>query len=293
MFKDTKKVALGTANLNQEYGGRGRSSFLGVDEAEKIIEYILSRGNCSIETSSQYGNSEKILGKLLNNVKFEAVTTKIPPKILEDASVLKSHVYKSLENLRQDRIESILLHGGTEKFETCRAEIETGLTELLEEGVVSRVGFSAYVESEIKLAKDYFPFMSQFQILENIADQRLRKSRYLAELNSSGNFLQVRSIFLQGKLLFSEKEAKELFPELLPVIVTINELSEQFGNSRSEICLEYAKLIPWVDELVVGVDSFQNFVEIFEFVHTAPQKEMNFGNGLNSNLIDPRSWLHQ
>jgi predicted aldo/keto reductase-like oxidoreductase len=71
LLENTKRIALSTANLSQEYGGKGKTSSLGVSEAEKIIKYILNRGYCSIETSSQYDNAEKILEKFLSKVQFE------------------------------------------------------------------------------------------------------------------------------------------------------------------------------------------------------------------------------
>lgn len=290
LSRETKRIALGTANLNQEYGSKGRFTSLSVREAERIIELILTQDDCSIETSSEYGNAEILLGEMIKSVQFGRITTKISPKNLVKAALIKASAYKSLENLGQDKIESILLHGGIETFNRHKTEIEAGLTQLIDEGVVSRVGLSAYNEDEIKQAKNLFPFMKKFQILENIADQRVLHSVLLENLSSSDNFLQVRSIFLQGKLLFNEEEAKALFPELISIVTRIGELSKQYGKSRSEICLEYAKRILWADELVVGVDSHQNFMEILKFVRVSPNHEIDFGQGLNPAIIDPRLW---
>jgi aryl-alcohol dehydrogenase-like predicted oxidoreductase len=290
MLNNSKGIAVGTANLSRRYGGKDRTSTLEIQEASRVVRLILSRDDCSIETSPDYGTSEAILGELFDGDVFTRITTKVSPKKFTDAKSLEDSVHRSLENLKQKKIEGLLLHGGVEQLEENKFQIEKALEKLLAEGLVTRVGFSAYDIEEIKFAKKLFPIMTQFQILENIADQRALESEYMQSLFHTGHHLQVRSIFMQGKLLMSMEAASKYFREVVPTLEHISKLESTTKFSKVQICLAYARHISWCSELVVGIDSFSNFTEILAFMDIGSIPIIDFGAPMNPKFIDPRYW---
>jgi aryl-alcohol dehydrogenase-like predicted oxidoreductase len=284
------EIVLGTANLEQEYGKKGKASKLTRVEAAKILADFVSRGTGSIETSSGYGNAEKIIGEILCGESIDNVTTKIAPADYNSSKKIIESVSRSLENLGQTSLRSVMLHGGLNVALTNRESVEEGLNYLLEQKLVQNIGFSAYDDHEVLQIKEIFPRMTKFQMPENIADQRFINSKILGKMAKAGNSFQIRSIFLQGKLFLTEKEAKSQFPELLPVIQHIDKLCARFECERLDICLAYARVIPWAQELIVGVQTFNEYKSIIESLRSDQLEIEDYGAGLDGEIVDPRNW---
>ena len=283
-------IVLGTANLEQNYGGKDRPSKLPREEAEKIVSGMLSSEDGMIETSSGYGEAEKIIGEILGGQSFKRIITKMIPHDFISADKIIESVSKSLENLGQESIQTVMLHGGLNVALENRAALTEGLTYVLENKMVEHVGYSAYEEIEILQVKESFPFMRHFQLPENIADQRCINSAAIAGMSFVGNQFDVRSIFLQGKLLLSVAEAERYFPDLLPTVRNLEELSRQWGCDRIDVCLAYARRISWAHQLVVGVRTFEEFKTIAGSMSRPQIPIEDFGAGLNVRISDPRYW---
>lgn len=283
-------IILGTANLEQSYGSKGKKSKLTRREAEKILAELLLSADGMIETSAGYGNAEKIIGEILGGQKFDKIITKIAPRDFVSADKVIESVTKSLENLGQSSIRTVMLHGGMSEALANKETVQEGLHHLLEQKLVYNVGYSAYEESEVIRIKESFPILSEFQLPENMADQRCINSERILDLAQDGNNFQVRSIFLQGKLFFSVEEALRNFPEIVPTIRKLEELAAQFDCEKLDICLAYAKSIPWAHQIVVGVQSHKEYQAIFETLQHHQFSVEYFGRGLDATSVDPRNW---
>ena len=283
-----KILSLGTANLENTYGTKGKQSCLKISEAEKIVEKIISQDESSIETSPSYGQAESIIGQLLSGEKFNRITTKITPERFGIVKDMIHSVEDSLKRLRQESIDAVMLHGGFPEILVYRDQIAEAIESILRLGYVKRFGFSAYSESEILSVNHLLPGIKQFQILENIADQRTKDSQALNMMAKTGIRFQVRSIFLQGKLMGNNELIE--FPEILPVIAKIDTLARDYNTNRVSICLEYVRTISWATELVIGVESFSNFCEIQTILEKPILGIKDFGKPLVGNLADPRKW---
>jgi aryl-alcohol dehydrogenase-like predicted oxidoreductase len=283
-------IILGTANLEHSYGSKGKKSLLTRGEAEKILAELLSSGDGMIETSAGYGNAEKIIGEILGGQKFEKIITKIAPRDFVSADKIIESVTKSLENLGQTSIQTVMLHGGLNEALESRNAVMEGLAYILENKMVERVGYSAYEGIEIFRIKESIPILTHFQLPENIADQRSINSKDIAEMSLKGNQFDVRSIFLQGNLLLSIQEAQKFFPELLPTIRNLEDFSRRWACGRVDVCLAYAKMIPWAHQLVVGVRTFEEFKGIIESLERPQLPVEYFSEGLNIKISDPRYW---
>ena len=70
------KISLGTAQFGLDYGIANQKGKISFSNAEKIIEFALSKNIKRIDTASAYGDSEKVLGRI--GVKNFKITSKIP-----------------------------------------------------------------------------------------------------------------------------------------------------------------------------------------------------------------------
>jgi aryl-alcohol dehydrogenase-like predicted oxidoreductase len=281
---------LGTANLEQHYGKKGQSSFLPRTEAESIVRDIVSRNQGAIETSSAYGNAEKILGEILSGTEFERIITKIVPEEYSDSKRIIESVSKSLKNLGQNRIQTVMLHGGLHEAIKHQDVLQEAFETLLSRGMVQNIGYSAYEEQEVIKINQIFPIINQFQMPENIADKRCLNSGPLSNLALIGNEFQFRSIFLQGKLFLSNLEAQRNFPEIIPVLNFLDDTARLLNCQRLDICIAYAKSVPWASKLVFGVRTFEDYSAITKSLNYSHLRIENFGPCLEPTLIDPRNW---
>ena len=58
------KISLGTAQFGLDYGIANQKGKISFSNAEKIIEFALSKNIKRIDTASAYGDSEKVLGRI-------------------------------------------------------------------------------------------------------------------------------------------------------------------------------------------------------------------------------------
>src|SRR5690606_6759080 len=123
------------------------------------------------------------------------IISKLPD--VNSPKMLDERLKESLSNLNREKLYGYLFH----HFKTYKSNpdlLET-LYSKRDKGVVEKVGFSLYYETELEelLEKDI-----QFDVLQipfNIFDHRFRK--YFALLKKRGVEIHVRSVFLQGLLL--------------------------------------------------------------------------------------------
>ena len=137
-------LGLGTAPFSPEYGWpveTGRTTTV------QIIEQAVASGVGYIDTASDYGDSERILGEsaermLRGNVR---ICTKLT------AGPLMARLKASLGRLRLDRIDTLLLHSATRVDLTARDVIQE-MQEIKSRGLARRIGASTYGVEDARLA---------------------------------------------------------------------------------------------------------------------------------------------
>jgi aryl-alcohol dehydrogenase-like predicted oxidoreductase len=145
---------LGTSGLVVSKVGLGCNNFgrrIGLDEARAVVDAALDEGVNLFDTADSYGDSEKILGELLEGRRDQVVIATKFGSDLRGANgpdwgaqasrrYIRRAVERSLRRLRTDWIDLYQLHrpdGVTPIEETLAA-----LTELLREGKVRYIGSS-------------------------------------------------------------------------------------------------------------------------------------------------------
>lgn len=275
-FKD--KIILGAAQFGMHYGFTNKKR-PEEKEVSSIIDICKEHNIKSFDTSPAYGNSEKILGKYIDNT-FE-VTTKLPviPKLGHNEIkkwTIKS-IESSLKSLKIDRIENILFH---QEYEEEFSPVTEELLKLKEEGKINNIGVSTYQPQSVeKLCKQ--PFKT-FQIPANIVDQRSTK------LNIDKVELQARSIFLQGLIL--ENKISDKFMKWEGLWRRIDEFCERNSLDRVSLCLNYIYHQNNISKVVIGVNSQKHLLEI---LNSTLIKDFPCSADLSSedeNLVNPSKW---
>ena len=282
------ELVLGTANFGNNYGVLNRESQLGNREIQSILETCKDCNIKRIDTAAAYGESQSILGEFNAGRDFQ-ISTKIPGEV-RTLLELKSMLEETFISLRTDYIETLFFHS----MDTVEQPIFGGMIEYLESEVsqkrIGKIGVSVYSETEILNCMQRYPGFGAFQINENILDRRKFKSEALLNLASAGIQLGVRSIFLQGLLLSNTDAIQNLSKEFGVALMTFQKNLKELHLDPLDVCLAYAKKIPWASSITVGVQSRVELLEIsraFSQLHEIDFEKFDVGSDF---IVDPRRW---
>jgi aryl-alcohol dehydrogenase-like predicted oxidoreductase len=279
------KLVLGTANLGMNYGITNINGFK-LETSNEILNAALEHQITQFDTSPDYGDAEKILGRLNNENKTMKISTKIPVM----AEYTYEKMYKSCKNsltkLKAKKIENLLFHDpDIYKYKSLESES----LKLLETGIVANIGFSAYSVEHLYQAKIKNPSWNIFQIPLSIAHRDNVMSQGLKDFAKQGNRIQARSIFLQGLLLQPPEQLKNRFPQIGEFVSQLLNLAEQSNATALDLCLNIVHQQSWINSFVVGVADVNQLEKLVNC------KKVDFDADLlpflDGNLLDPRNWI--
>ncbi len=285
--KNAKRLVIGTANFGREYGKRNQR--IDAKEVEKIVHHARGCEDVFIETGSSYLGAEDLLGEILSGNEFPRFVVKISPDNYESPINMLTAVESSLIKLGQKQAHAVLLHGTGAMFGNDQKSVQSGIRNLLKSKITSEVGLACYAIDDVVAAKMTFPDLTIFQLPENIVDQRKRTSTALIDLAALGNSFQVRSIFLQG-LLLDKTQLPERNEELNEIRETLSFEASLRGVTVSQLCLEYATTIKWATDIVLGIESFEQYLTNLQILGMSDSVTPCQIDRASDFLVDPRNW---
>ena len=250
-------------------------------EAHKLIRYCLDIGVNFFDSAEAYGwgGSETALGKGLAERRGEAViatkaaaATQSGEALVFTREVLTQKVEGSLQRLGTDYIDLYLLHGPDKKTPSTRkdtpphdaptqehmAQIAAAMKALVQSGKIRYWGVSNHLPrqvdelieigkeggtSPIACLEDYFNIVA--------ADRRDFMVDQLFPLIRKGNLgLMAFSPLGEGRLV-PGREPEEGSP-LLNVIAALDEVANELGVSRPQVCVAWAAAHPEVTSVLAG-----------------------------------------
>lgn len=285
------KIIIGTANFGMDYGiGSNQKKLLDSDIFE-IINAAKKIGVNTIDTAISYGDSLNRLGEFgVSNFKIVAKFPKIPNDIKKQNNWFNEQIESTLKQLDVDNLEAILLHYPKDILDNKNSELVNFLLNLKNEGVIKKIGVSIYEKNELEeILKIFEPEIIQCPI--NILDNRLLEKNYLEKISKKGIEIHIRSIFLQGLLLFKREEIPQEF-------LKFNNILEEWHNwlkimklNPLEACIRYTNSLKNVDKIVVGINSAYHLKQIIKYMRKPKlNKKPDWQNSISKELIDPRLW---
>ncbi|MGA4604092.1 aldo/keto reductase [Pseudoalteromonas maricaloris] len=292
------KMALGTAQLGLDYGVNNSSGMLSEGEALKLLKLAAEHGVTQIDTASSYGESEKRIGQFIAsgwNGRVQ-VTTKL---FLENRdviteSVVDAEITKSLLNLKQNKLDCLMAHRLT--YLTLQGGVVwRSLLKLQKQGLIAKLGVSIQSPDELKKALA-FKEIEVIQMPFNILDWRWEECIGLILRAKSARSLKIvcRSVLLQGLLLTEDLSLwKKAGVENAPTVINkINTLASTLSVSKEALCIQYVASQPWVDEVVIGVESEQQLVNNLNtnFLSSADIEPFSCASLISASSLNPATW---
>ena len=276
-----QSLALGTAQWGTSYGVTNAQGRLTDAVVGSIIAAARAAGITELDTAGAYGDAEARLRPWAGEF---AVTTKV---LGADPASIPRQLAASLGHLGVDRVQSCLLHDWSILDAGQAAQAVQELRRLQESGMVEIVGVSAYDEPDIERAIEAFETLDALQVPANVLDQRLAESSILVDLAERGARIQVRSVFLQGLLATRSSTLLGLHP----AVARFHDWCEARGRDPREVSLAFARSLPWVTSVVVGVTSGEELAQVAA-AWIGGGADPGFATLATDDtaLIDPRSW---
>lgn len=286
------RICLGTAQFGLNYGIANKKGKVPRDEVFRILDYAHNKGIKTLDTAHSYGNSEFVIGEVIDERKYDfKIISKISSVNNFNSNKIKKLLNESFSRLKIKKIHGYLVHNFDDllKYEYLWKTLEG----FKNEGLVERIGFSLYRPQELETI---FSKKIDFDILQvpySVFDRRFEQ--YFKRLKDEGVEIYARSVFLQG-LAFLEPTAlpqnlkdARVYLERLQGLILDNDISV------NALCLNFVLLNPDIDKAIIGVDSLEHLKENSEFVNLIERvRDIHDGlNGLkieNENLILPYKW---
>jgi len=259
------ELVLGTAQLGLVYGAANRIGQPSARDAELILHSAVSAGVKWIDTAAAYGSAEQRIGAALPGSKGVRIVTKLAPldefdetsDVGDIRQAVRDSVRRSCTRLGTDRLEGLLLHRAHHL--TMRNGAVWGAVKALrDEGVIYDLGVSVYSPQEA-LAALADRDVRHIQLPFNALDWRWRDSGVFDALaKRPGVTVHARSALLQG-LLANGNEAR--WPEGVDhaeLNARLESLTRDLDrDSPADLCLAYVRAQPWIDGVVVGMESLR------------------------------------
>jgi len=283
------KFILGTANFNGNYGIAQKKN-LELAQIDEILSFAQANNLNHFDTANSYGNSQKILGRLLEYSNPVQIDSKIGNQECGTVESILESVQKSLSELKINKLSTLYLHDANSLLGDNKSSTKNGLTKILEMGLADHIGVSVYTLNDLLECKKELTVLSRFQVPENICDRRLSQSEEMLELARDNNVINIRSIFLQGLLLMPVEAIPKSLSESRKSINDLELYAKKEAVDRIDLCVAYAKSISWASKIIVGVESKTQLKAILDSSYKLNNEWEKSVSVVSKVIVDPRKW---
>lgn len=281
------KIVLGTVQFGINYGINNRSGQVMPEEVVKILQMASENGIQTLDTSSAYGTSEKVLGYALDQTKLNFnVVSKYP----KGGACVKETFLQSLQDLGIKSLYGYLVHHFD--FFQEKPEIFKDIRQLKEEGKIQKIGFSIYTPQQLQYLFDHKVQFDLIQFPYNIFDRQFEP--YMPQLDDNGVEIHTRSAFLQGLFFKDTDTLSEKLKPLKKYLDILHQYCQQHHITVEELALGYVLANTYVKGALIGVD---NHIQLESNLKVASkqlsQDNINFIKSIDiqeKELLNPVNW---
>jgi aryl-alcohol dehydrogenase-like predicted oxidoreductase len=294
----TNKIAIGTVQFGVSYGVSNDGGQTSKHEVNKILQYAHDVGINTLDTASNYGCSEAVIGDFIQNnnnlLDFDIVTKipNFPGDSINDYNIceLIENFKLSCEKLGKIFIYGLHIHNCENLFLPGGDKLLREIEQLKIDGFIKKIGISVYNSDQIDRILDNFS-IDLIQIPINILDQRLVNSGHLSKLKHNDIEIHARSVFLQGLLLMPIENIDPWFDPIKKVLYRFNIEARKRNLSALQLAFGFVQNIPEVDKIIVGVNTLKQLKEIVNIESTYfDPSEFSCLSVDNLKFINPSNW---
>ncbi len=279
------KLILGTVQFGLNYG---INNALGKPEKEnvfQILSYAYESGIRYLDTAELYGNAHDLIGefhKVYPTKKFEIIT-KFPH---EFDSGLDEKINAYIKQLAVNHLHAILFHS-FDSYVKHRSELNGKINKVV------KIGVSVYTNAQMEEVI-YDANIDIIQLPFNLFDNFHLRGALLKKAKEKNKIIHTRSAFLQGLFFMKKDSPNKIRVKLEKELEVISNISIKYSNPIGSIALNYCLQQPYIDGVLIGVDSFAQLKENILYAESNISDEyMNEINEIKIDdieLLNPSLW---
>lgn len=294
------ELCLGTVQFGMDYGVRGKKK-PDLDESLSMMDYAVQNGIRSFDTACAYGTAEEITGIFLQRHLSDRnklfITSKLLPNILEDTPeekyyvTIRQNLQSSLRRLHTDYLDGYYFHTPAYVFQEAAV---SALSQLKKEGSIRNAGVSVYEisEAEAGISEERIDLI---QAPFSIFDQRMLNAGVFSHASETGTKVHTRSAFIQGLIFMRPDEVPPYLQKAAPLLREVEEITEKYRVSRTELAIGFLKKQTSIDRLVFGVHNLTQLKEnisVFQAVDQldAIEEAGELFQNLDAEIVMPSLW---
>ena len=302
-------MVVGTAQLGMDYGIANCQGAPSLQNAERLLKTAIANGAAFVDTARAYGNSESVIGRALTGGWHGRVPiiTKLSPligcsptaSIEEIKARVNASLFQSCMFLGVPSLDVLLLHRA-HHMHMWEGALWQHLLQCRDEGLIKALGVSLQTPDEL-LGALLMPDIQYLQLPYNLLETRwdtaiseMAKVKVQRPLT-----VHVRSSLLQGLLVSRDRKhwlkAGVDKPETIWAWLD-DILARSDCQTMADLCIRYVRSLPWVDGVVVGMESLQQLQDnltSFErplLENTLLSEIDATRQDLDSGTLDPAKW---
>ncbi|HSY08587.1 MAG TPA: aldo/keto reductase [Steroidobacteraceae bacterium] len=284
------KLALGTVQFGGQYGVANVSGPVAQSEIAAILQQARHADIDTLDTAIAYGNSEASLGYAgVSTWRVISKLPSLPTDVSDVARWAETQVFGSLQRLKKTQLDGLLLHRSADLLGPRGKSVIEALAVLKSRGWIGCAGISIYDPAELDSVWPVWrPELVQAPC--NVFDRRLQRTGWLTTLHRHGVRIHLRSVFLQGVLLMPAARRPAWFGRWQELFDRWREWCAKHDSSPLAVALAFARNLPGIERLVIGVDSAGQLQEVIGAAATvvpAPPEDLC---SEDLELIEPSRW---
>lgn len=290
MAHEIGKLILGTVQFGLDYGINNPHGRPTQEEVFAILTSALHNGIKMLDTAAAYGDAEESIGAFLRQspaVKFDIISKF---HVSNDTLPAES-LQQSFRRMHVSHIDTFLYHAFKDVCD--HPESLQQLQSLRDEGLIRKIGVSVYTNPELKAAIE-IPEIDVIQLPFNVLDNENQRGVLLRAAKDRGKLIHTRSAFLQGLFFKPTENLSEHFAPLLPLLAQLDTIRRKLEIGWAELCLGYACSKPYIDGVLIGVDSQKQLMENIDALKTPlPESVIQKIDEIRVStpeLLNPSNW---
>ncbi len=268
------RLMLGTVQFGMPYGIANRTGQPAYETVRAIMAAALEGGVNCFDTAAAYGNSEEVLGRVLQDLKAAddvVVITKTKPLTMEEsadpvlaARAIEQSIETSRRRLRLDCLPIVLFHRETD------ARYLNVLARLKTKGWLRYAGVSCDNRPGPVATFVASGHAAALQLPANILDRRHRQSGVFQKAADAGVAVFIRSVYLQGLLVMPPAEIPPALQAMAPVCRRLGAIAQQAGMTSPELAIRYMLAQDGVTSILTGVETVRQIRDNLHYFSRGP-----------------------
>lgn len=297
LANNSERLVLGTVQLGLNYGIANSSGKPELSEAENLIREAFNSGIREFDTAQAYGDSEKVLGKIITNLEINddiRIISKFNPNIeISNKENIKKSIIASLDNLRVSKLHCIMFHSES-VLDQWTNELTDMLKSFISEDLIDHIGISVSSPNMALKALNN-KSISILQIPSNVMDRRFEKASVFDHADTCSKTIYVRSIFLQGLLMMNYQEIPENMGFAQKIVSNLEKYTEEKKIDREVVLMGYPREAYKNAKIIFGAETSDQVKSNIHTWNTNIDKKIiqeipSVFNYTDEKLLNPALW---